>query len=138
MGEKEDLAHLAGFSTGVLGGRVPFFPDGDDHEPQQHGVGDAQDRIDEAGNVVLLQTPSPRLEALHQHEPADREHHGQADQKEANDDAHPEPPSRAASRACRRRRRYYLLTQEAKISIVSSRTMVVNSRTSETPLHPLG
>jgi hypothetical protein len=51
--EPEDLGHLAGFIVRRDLGRLPFPPHGDDRKPQQHSVGYAQDRVDEAGHVAL-------------------------------------------------------------------------------------
>ena len=57
MGEPEDPCKLVSFIRSDVLGRVPLFPDGDKHEPQQNGVGDAKDCVDEACNVVVLLAP---------------------------------------------------------------------------------
>jgi hypothetical protein len=53
-------------------GRLVVLPDGDDHERKQHSVGDAQDRVDEASDVVVLLSEGRGHQALHQYQPHDR------------------------------------------------------------------
>src|SRR5215217_1040478 len=96
MGEPEDPCKLVSFIRSDVLGRVPLFPDGDKHEPQQHGVGDAQDGVDEACNVVVLLAPLGGDQALHQHQPSNCNYRRYSDNHEAGEDAHYwEPPSRA-------------------------------------------
>src|SRR5215217_8757251 len=95
VGEPEDPGQLVGFIRSDVLGRVPLFPDGDKHEPQQHGVGDAQDCVDEASYVVVLLAPLGGVQALHQHQPTYCNYGRYSDNQEAGDDAHYwEPPSR--------------------------------------------
>jgi hypothetical protein len=56
--------------------------------PQQHGVGDAQDCVDEACNVVVLLAPLGGDQALHQHQPTYCNYRRYSDYEEAGDDAH--------------------------------------------------
>jgi len=93
----EDLGHLAGFVVRRDLSRLPFLPHGDEREPQQHGVGHAQDCVDEASHVVVLLSPLGGHQTLHQHQPADRSQHRQADHEEAEDYA-----DRRASFPCSR------------------------------------
>ena len=86
MGDPGDLGHLTGFVVRRDLGCLPLLPHGNEYEPQQHGVGYAQDCVDEAGDVVVLLAHPDRYHALHQDQPADGEQHGQADQKEACED----------------------------------------------------
>jgi hypothetical protein len=88
VGPVEDSGQFISFigSEGI--GRVPFFPDGDEHEAQEHGVGDTQDGVDKAGHVVVFLAPRGRDEALHQHQPTDRNYHRYSDYQESGDDAH--------------------------------------------------
>src|SRR5215213_9732757 len=95
-GEPEDPCKLVSFIRSDVLGRVPLFPDSDKHEPQQHGVGDAQDCVDEACNVVVLLAALGRDQALHQHQPTYCNYRRYSDYYEAGEDAHYwEPPSRA-------------------------------------------
>jgi hypothetical protein len=66
VGDPEDLGHLAGFVVRRDLGGVPLLLHGDEHEPQQHGVGDAKDSVDEAGHVVVLLAYPDRHQSLHQ------------------------------------------------------------------------
>jgi hypothetical protein len=47
-GEEVDPGQLVGL------GHLVVLPHDDDHERKQHSVGDAQDRVDEASDVVVL------------------------------------------------------------------------------------
>jgi len=71
MREPEDLGHLIGFFGSRGLGGIPLFPHGDEHEPKQHGVGDAQDCVDEAGHVVVLPAPLGGEQTLHHNQPTD-------------------------------------------------------------------
>src|ERR671921_2515101 len=95
MGEPEDPGQLVSFIRSDVLGRVPLFPDGDKHEPQQHGVGDAQDCVDEAGYVIVLLAPLGGDQALHQHQSTYCNYRRYSDYQEAGEDAHGEPPCRA-------------------------------------------
>ena len=63
-------------------GRLVVLPHGDDHEGEQHGVGEAQDGVDEAGDVVLPLSTVWGHKALHHQQPRDRHEHGQEDRKD--------------------------------------------------------
>ena len=63
-------------------GRLVVLPHGDDHEREQHGVGDAQDREDEACDVVLPLSAFGWHQALHQYQPRDRPEHGHEDRQD--------------------------------------------------------
>src|SRR5215204_5719625 len=95
MGEPEDPGKLVSFIRSDVLGRVPLFPDGDQHEAEQHGVGDAQDCVDEACNVVVLLAPLGGDQALHHNQPTYCNYRRYSDYQEAGNDAHWEPPSRA-------------------------------------------
>src|SRR5215217_8348174 len=95
MGEPEDPCKLVSFIRSDVLGRFPLFPDGDKHEPEQHGVGDAQDCVDEARHVVVLLAPLGGDQALHQYQPTYCNYGRYSDYEEAGEDAHWEPPSRA-------------------------------------------
>jgi hypothetical protein len=69
------------------------LPVGDDHEPQKHGVGHPQDRVDEASDVVVLLAPLDRDQALDQDQSADRERDEQQDQQQAENDFDRSAPS---------------------------------------------
>ena len=63
-------------------GRLVFLPHGNDYERKQYGVGDAQDREDEAGDVVLPHSAFRGHQALHQYQPRDRHEHGHEDRQD--------------------------------------------------------
>src|SRR3712207_5278515 len=86
MGEPEDLGQLVGLAVGGVSGGLVVPPHGDDHEPQQHGVDDADYRVDEACYVVVLLAQLGGHQALHHCQPDHRDKHGRADRQkeEAN------------------------------------------------------
>jgi hypothetical protein len=93
VGEPEDGVQLVCFLGRRVVGRLPVLPDGDDHEPEQHGVGHSQDRVDEAGHVVVLQAPLDGHQALDQDQSADRSRDEQQDQEQAENDFDRNAPS---------------------------------------------
>jgi hypothetical protein len=72
MGEPGDLGQLGGFLVDRVSGLREALPHRDDHEAQHHGV-------DGACNIVVLLTPRRWHQALHQHQPRNRNQHGQTD-----------------------------------------------------------
>jgi hypothetical protein len=81
-GEEVDSGQLVCLTLHVGLGRLVVLPHGDDHERKQHGVGDAQDRVDEAGDVVVLPSEARGHQALHHYQPHDRPEHGHEDRQD--------------------------------------------------------
>jgi hypothetical protein len=69
VGEKVDPGQLVGLALHRVLGRLVSLPDDDDHERHQHGVHDADDRVDKAGDVVVLLPEARGHQALHQDQP---------------------------------------------------------------------
>jgi hypothetical protein len=81
-GEEVDAGQLVRLALHVGLGRLVILPHDDDHEGQQHGVGDAQDHMDKAGDVVVLLPEASGYQALHQEQPSDRCEDGHYDLQE--------------------------------------------------------
>jgi hypothetical protein len=79
VGQPEDRGKLVGLFGGGGVGRLPTLPHGD-HQAQQDGIGDAEDRIDKAGDIVVFATLYRGYEVLHQDQPPDRGHDEQRNQ----------------------------------------------------------
>jgi hypothetical protein len=69
VGEEVDPGQLVGLALHRVLGRLVSLPDDDDHERHQHGVHDADDRVDKAGDVVVLLPEARGHQALHQDQP---------------------------------------------------------------------
>ena len=85
MGDPENLCYLVGLVVRDDLGRLPLFPYSDEHEPEQHGVCDAQDGVDESRHVVLPLPDSYGYQALDQDQPTHREHYEQTYEKNTTD-----------------------------------------------------
>ncbi len=70
-----------------LFGRLPILPHGDDHEPQEYGAHHPKDRVDKAGDVIVLLTSGGRCQALYQDQTTDRDQHKHGDQEHTENDA---------------------------------------------------
>ena len=83
MGQPEDRRQFVGLLGRVAVGRLPTLPHGDDHQALQHGVGDARDHVDKAGDVVMLATLHRGNEVLNQHQLPDSGYDEQRNQGQA-------------------------------------------------------
>src|SRR5215211_2056343 len=92
VSDPEELCHLACLVVHGRFGRIPLFPHGNNHETQQHRVGDAQNGVNEAGNVVVPLAHLDGHQALHQEEPANRNQNEQTYQQDAGEYVNGEPP----------------------------------------------
>ena len=99
VGEPEDLGQLVGLATHGRLGRLVLFPHGDDHEREQHGVDDADDRVDEPGHVVMLSATGRRHGALHRPQADDRDEHDREDRQKAVDSGGQHIPSPFCARS---------------------------------------
>jgi hypothetical protein len=65
ISESEDLSHRVSLLLDRCIGCLVLFPNGDNHEGEQHGVDHAQRCVDEASDVVVLLARVSWHEALH-------------------------------------------------------------------------
>jgi hypothetical protein len=65
-GKEVDSGQLVCLTLHVGLGRLVVLPHGDEHKCKQHSVGDAQDRVDEASDVVVPLSALRGHQALHQ------------------------------------------------------------------------
>jgi hypothetical protein len=54
VGEEVVPGELVGLALHRVLGRLVLLPHDDDHEGQQHGVGDPEERVDKVGDVVVF------------------------------------------------------------------------------------
>jgi hypothetical protein len=81
-GEEVDPGQLVCLTLHVGLGRLVVLPHDDDHERKQHSVGDAQDRVDEDSDVVVLLSAVRGHQALHHYQPHDRHEHRHEDRQD--------------------------------------------------------